>query len=80
MPLTPEQSAALTAAAEALQGAEAKDVADALKASLPDAYQTAFRVGYGTAKGELQPKLDAADAARPPPKQSATTRRRRPPR
>ena len=64
MPLTPEQSAALTAAAEALQGAEAKDVADALKASLPDAYQTAFRVGYGTAKGELQPKVDAAEAAK----------------
>lgn len=64
MALTAEQTAALETIADALSGADAKDVADGIKAALPDAYQTAFRVGYGTAKGEFEPKVKEANTAR----------------
>lgn len=60
MALTPEQTAALTLLADA----DPKEVAAGLKESAPDVFQTAFRVGYGTAKGEFEPKLTAAQAAK----------------
>lgn len=58
MPLTAEQTAAL----ETLKGADAKEVADALKEAHADAYQHVFRVGYGTHKGEAKAKADALEA------------------
>lgn len=60
MALTPEQTAALALLADA----DPKEVADGLKETAPNAYQTAFRVGYGTAKGEYEPKVQAAESAK----------------
>ena len=62
MPLTAEQTAALQTAADALQGADAKDVADALKAALPDPYQSVYARGFGTSKGEARQQADALQA------------------
>ena len=74
MPLSDEQKAAL----QTLAAADPKEVADGLKEHAPNAYQTAFRVGYGTAKGEFEPKLtaereakEAAEAAAAEAKQQA---------
>lgn len=58
MPLSEEQTAAL----QTLAAADPKEVADGLKSVHPDAHQHVFRVGYGTAKGEIAPKVEAATA------------------
>ncbi len=64
MPLTDEQKAALQTAAAALQGADAKDVAEGFREALPNAHQAAVAFGYGKAKAEFTPKVEAAEAAR----------------
>lgn len=49
MPLTEEQNTAVQAFAAALEGADAKDVAEALKGSAAPVYQAAFQAGHSTA-------------------------------
>jgi len=58
MPLTPEQLAALDTAADALKGADAKDVADGLKEKLSAPYQSVFARGFGEHKKESKAEMD----------------------
>jgi len=49
----------LSGLVDQMKGIDADTFHDALKEHLPDHYNKVFRTGYGTAKGEFAPKIEA---------------------
>lgn len=62
MPLSPEHAEAVKTFAAAIAGADAKEVADALKGEAPPVYQAAFQPGHSTATRDAKARLDAKQA------------------
>lgn len=60
MPLTTEQTAAI-ASALTIEGADAKEIAEAIKASASSVYQTVFQAGHSTATKDGKAKLTQKD-------------------